>query len=114
MKAVKGMLRVVRIHTKECKHSLVEDRMVYLMFFFIGSVFSNRYCQCAMIISRQRGHIKGVKVQVRVLLESQRLLFLELINNRRTYPSEDGHCRDGRVHFFFSKNNYYFAKKKLL
>jgi hypothetical protein len=25
------------------------------------------------------------------------------------YPSEDGHCRDGRVHFFI-KNNYYFAK----
>ena len=62
-----------------------------------------------MIISRQRGHIKGVKVQVRVLLEPQRILFLELIEG---YPSEDGHCRDGRVHFFL-KNNYYFVKKLL-
>ena len=63
-----------------------------------------------MIISRQRGHIKGVKVQVRVLLEPQRILFLELIEGH--ILREDGHCRDGRVHFFL-KNNYYFVKKLL-
>ena len=75
MKAVKGMLRVVQIHTKECRHSLVEDRMVCLMFFLLVLYSQIDIGQSAMTISRQRGHIKGVKVQVRVLLESQSLLF---------------------------------------
>lgn len=75
------------------------------MFFLLVQYSQIDIGQCAMAISRQRGHIKDVKVQVRVLLESQkRLLFLEIylkINFLiEGHPSEDGHCRDGRVHLF--------------
>ena len=60
--------------------------------FFIGSVFSNRYCQCTMIISRQRGHIKGVKVQVRVLLESQNAEVYQLVDSWLPKPKVAESC----------------------